>query len=233
LSCMHNAALAPRQRAVPERRIPRGRSRLDSSPSVTSSPVAASDWAGRQLADLGDRPSQSLHVRDADGVSETKGRSKSCSKTWCGVPGRLRRGETVRLCLPRLDGTCETRCERLDRARVAHNPEVGGSNPPPATTQVRSFVNEMSTADELPRPGTARPLPAPDGSNPPTHRSAAGSTCARHCVRTVFAWEGSPGLPRGRGRRRAPAGEPRSGRFVPPMLTGAVWSPRCSACSSV
>jgi hypothetical protein len=65
-------------------------------------------------------------------VSET-GCSHICSKTWCDALGRLRRGETVRLCMPRLDGTCETRCERLDRARAAHNPEVGGSNPPPAT----------------------------------------------------------------------------------------------------
>jgi hypothetical protein len=66
-------------------------------------------------------------------VSETGGCSQICSKTWCDVPERLRRGETVRLCMPRLDGTSETRCERLDRARAAHNPEVGGSNPPLAT----------------------------------------------------------------------------------------------------
>ena len=65
-------------------------------------------------------------------VSET-GCSQICSKTWCDAPGRLRRGETVRLCMPRQDGTCETSCEGLDRARAAHNPEVGGSNPPPAT----------------------------------------------------------------------------------------------------
>jgi hypothetical protein len=66
------------------------------------------------------------------GVSET-GCSQSCSKTRCDAPGRLRRRETIRLCMPRRDGTCETRCERRDRARAAHNPEVGGSNPPPAT----------------------------------------------------------------------------------------------------
>jgi hypothetical protein len=65
-------------------------------------------------------------------VSET-GCSQICSKTRCDAPERLRRGETVRLCMPRLDSTNETRCERLDRARAAHNPEVGGSNPPPAT----------------------------------------------------------------------------------------------------
>jgi hypothetical protein len=58
---------------------------------------------------------------------------KVCNKTGCHAPGRLRRRERLRLFMPRLDGTCETRCERLDRARAAHNPEAGGSNPPPAT----------------------------------------------------------------------------------------------------
>ena len=38
------------------RPIPRGRSLLDSSPSVTSSPVGRQRLAGRHLAGLGDRP---------------------------------------------------------------------------------------------------------------------------------------------------------------------------------
>ena len=94
-----------------------------------SAPATGRPPTDRAMTD----PRQSLHVRDADGGERDGGCSHSCSKTWCDALGRLRRGETVRLCMPRRDGTGETRCERLDRARVAHNPEVGGSNPPPAT----------------------------------------------------------------------------------------------------
>ena len=94
-----------------------------------SAPATGRPPTDRAMTD----PRQSLHVRDADGGERDGGCSHSCSKTWCDALGRLRRGETVRLCMPRQDGTRETRCEGMDRARVAHNPEVGGSNPPPAT----------------------------------------------------------------------------------------------------
>jgi hypothetical protein len=92
------------------------------------SQVPLSAWGQRNAGNLLDvRRSTTRGERDV-------GCSQSCSKTWCDAPGRLRRAETVGLCMPRLHGTCETRCERLDGPRAAHNPEVGGSNPPPATT---------------------------------------------------------------------------------------------------
>jgi hypothetical protein len=88
---------------------------------------------GRQLAEILDhRPSQSLVSVMLMGERD-EGGSQSCGKTWCHALGCLRRCETVRLCMPRLDGTCGTRWERLNRAQAAHNPEVAGSNPAPAT----------------------------------------------------------------------------------------------------
>jgi len=55
-----------------DRRIPLGRSLLDSSPSLTSSPVGASDWPAVIWQVSVIDPRQSLRVRDADGVSETE-----------------------------------------------------------------------------------------------------------------------------------------------------------------
>jgi hypothetical protein len=87
------------------------------------SQVPLSAWGQRNAGNLLDvRRSTTRGERDV-------GCSQSCSKTWCDALGRLRRAETVGLCMPRLHGTCETRCERLDGPRAAHNPEVGGSNP--------------------------------------------------------------------------------------------------------